>query len=225
MLQINSKRFNLRIILYLLCQRQIWPTGIQLPHQIQRETLEPQPLNYPINHQERYNVETIQYTSNYYPFEKVGPNWKTPYKNHLAFPWKWAFFFKETIQHLTIQLFFPLKKRQAANTTQTNQLFLSITNNPNPDHLAIYTDGSVCGTTKTASCTFYVPKHQVIKSMAILAKPTVSTLNCMMLKCQGTWWKKFVDQTIATWKLFLEERKTKRNKKRVFKKNRKLQEN
>lgn len=69
--------------------------------------------------------------------------------------------------------YFPLKKKEALNSTRTAQIFLSLTSLQDPNHLAIYTDGSVCESSKTSTCAFYVPQHGEKKAW-FLQKPTIS---------------------------------------------------
>ena len=70
-------------------------------------------------------------------------------------PWK-HFYIPTTL--------FPLTKRQALNATQVPEIFKALTANQDPNHIEIYTDGSVCESTKTSSCAFFVPKHKEEKA-------------------------------------------------------------
>jgi hypothetical protein len=57
--------------------------------------------------------------------------------------------------------FFPLAKKHARDSNDSNQLFNLLMSNQDPNSLEIYTDGSVCKKTKTASCAFHIPKKKV----------------------------------------------------------------
>jgi ribonuclease HI len=93
------------------------------------------------------------------------PSSQTPEVEPLP-PWK----------HFSIPTnYFPLTKKQATESNQTNQLFNSLTRNPNTNHLEVYTDGSVCESTKTASCAFHIPKKK--ESEAWLLKNSTNSFN------------------------------------------------
>ena len=57
--------------------------------------------------------------------------------------------------------YFPLPKKLARDSNDSNQLFNLLMSNQDPNSLEIYTDGSVCKKTKTASCAFHIPKKKV----------------------------------------------------------------
>ncbi|KZS18271.1 Uncharacterized protein APZ42_015591 [Daphnia magna] len=102
--------------------------------------------HHPTTYADENNLENLQYPSSHLPH--------TPEVEPIP-PWK--HFHKPTT-------YFPLTNKQARNSTLTAQIFRTLTENPDPNHLEKNTDGSVCESTKTASCAFYIPKKKEEKA-------------------------------------------------------------
>nr|CAH0099247.1 unnamed protein product [Daphnia galeata] len=75
--------------------------------------------------------------------------------------------------------YFPLVKNHARDSNHSNQLFNLLISNQHPNSLEIYTDGSVCKKTKTASCAFHIPKKKVGEAWLLETVQIVLTLSSM----------------------------------------------